>query len=310
MRGAALSSLVSSDAQSRASFHGVLAAGGGFLLWGIVPLYWKQMQHVPATELIMHRIVWSLALLLGVLAVKREFATLRPAFASWRSLGRNALASLLLSVNWLVYVWGVNNGHIIECSLGYFLTPLGNVALGFVFLHERLRRLQWTAIAFAALGVALLLIGVGHVPWIALTLASSWSCYAILKKRSALGSVAGLTVETILLLPFAAGALLWWNAQGGGVLGHADLRTHLLVLSVGVITAIPLLLFSYGAQRIRLTTIGLLQYIAPSVQFAIGYFVYREPFDAARFAAYALIWCGLALYTADSFWTQRKRIFG
>ena len=301
---------LSSDAKSHENLRGVLAAGGGFLFWGIVPLYWKQMQHVPATELIMHRVVWSLVLLLGVLAAKKEFHTLRPAFASWRSFGLNVVASLLLSVNWLVYVWGVNNGHIIECSLGYFLTPLGNVALGFLFLHERLRRLQWTAIAFAALGVALLLIGVGHVPWIALTLASTWSCYAILKKKSALGSIAGLTVETLVLAPFAAAALLWWNRAGGGVLGHADAWTHALVLSVGVITAIPLLLFAYGAQRIRLTTLGLLQYLSPSVQFLIGYFVYREPFDAARFTAYALIWCGLVLYTADSFWAQRRRIFG
>jgi chloramphenicol-sensitive protein RarD len=301
---------LSSDAQSRASFHGVLAAGFGFLLWGIVPLYWKQMQHVPATELIMHRIVWSLVLLLGLLALKREFATLRPGFATWRSLGRNTLASLLLAVNWLVYVWGVNSGHIIECSLGYFLTPLCNVALGYLLLHERLRPLQWTAIGFAAAGVSLLLLGVGRLPWIALTLAGTWSCYGILKKRSALGSVAGLTVETILLLPFAAGALVWWHLRGEGVIGHADLRTHGLVLSVGLVTAVPLLLFAYGAQRIRLVTIGLLQYLAPTVQFLIGYLVYREPFDAARFGAYSLIWCGLGLYTADSFWAQRKRIFG
>lgn len=301
---------MSHDAQSRASHHGVLAAGTGFLLWGIVPLYWKQMQHVPATELIMHRIVWSLVLLLGVLAVKREFGTLRAGFASWRSFGRNLLASLLLSVNWLVYVWGVNNGHIIECSLGYFLTPLGNVALGYLFLHERLRWLQWTAIAFAALGVTLLLLGVGRMPLIALTLAGTWSCYGMLKKRSSLGSVAGLTVETIILLPFALGALAWWHGRGEGVIGHADLRTHALVLSVGLVTAIPLLLFAYGAQRIRLVTVGLLQYIAPTVQFLIGYLIYREPFDAARLTAYALIWSGLALYTADSFWAQRKRLFG
>lgn len=301
---------MSSDAQSRASFHGVLAAGGGFFLWGIVPLYWKQMQHVPATELIMHRIVWSLVFLLGLLAVRREFATLRPGFATWRSFGRNTLASVLLAVNWLVYVWGVNSGHIIECSLGYFLTPLGNVALGFLFLHERLRPLQWTAIAFAAVGVAMLLLGVGRMPWIALTLASTWSCYGMLKKRSSLGPVAGLTVEAIILVPFALGALAWWHSRGGGVLGHADLRTHALVLSVGLVTAIPLLLFAYGAQRIRLVTVGLLQYIAPTVQFLIGYLIYREPFDAGRFAAYALIWCGLGLYTADSFWTQRKRLFG
>jgi chloramphenicol-sensitive protein RarD len=290
--------------------RGALAATAGFLIWGIVPIYWKQLQHVSATELIMHRIVWSLFLLFGVLAVRKEFGSLRPAFTSWRNFGLNLLASLLLSVNWLVYVWGVNQGHIIECSLGYFLTPLGNVALGFLFLHERLRTWQWVAIAFAAAGVAMLLLGVGHVPWIALTLASTWSTYAILKKRSGLGAIAGLTVETVVLAPVAVAALVWWHQAGGGVLGRADALTHALVLSVGVITAVPLLLFAYGAQRIRLTTLGLLQYLSPSVQFLLGYLVYREPFDAGRFAAYALIWCGLAIYTGESFWAQRKRLFG
>lgn len=267
------------------------------------------MQHVPAFELVTHRVAWSLVFLLGLLAWKGEFGTLRAGFSSGRAFGLNVLSSALLSVNWLVYVWGVNNGHIIECSLGYFLTPLCNVALGYVLLHERLRALQWTAIAFAALGVAFLLVGVGHVPWIALTLASTWSCYAFLKKKSALGSLAGLTVETLLLLPFAFAALAWWHHTGTGVLFRADAWTHAMVLSVGVITAIPLLLFAYGAQRIRMATLGLLQYLAPTVQFLIGYFIYREPFDAGRFAAYALIWCGLLLYTGDSFWTQRKRLF-
>ncbi len=289
--------------------RGAIAATAGFLFWGIVPIYWKQMQAVPAQELITHRITWSLVLLLGVLAWKKEFHTLRPAFASWRAFGINALSSVVLSINWLVYVWAVNHGHIIESSLGYFLTPLGNVALGYLFLHERLRVLQWTAIGFAALGVLLLLVGVGHVPWIALTLAATWSCYGILKKKSALGSVAGLTVETLILLPAAIAALLWWHHTGEGALGRVDAWMHVLVLSVGVITAIPLLLFAYGAQRIRLATLGLLQFLAPTVQFLIGVYWYREPFDSARLAAFSLIWCGLILYSADSFWSQRKRLF-
>jgi chloramphenicol-sensitive protein RarD len=285
---------------------GAIAAAAGFLLWGVVPVYWKQMQSVSAWELIAHRIVWSLFFLFGVLAWQRNFASLRPAFASRRAISLNLLSSLLLAANWTVYVWAVNQGHVIETALGYFLVPLANVAIGSLVLHEKLRPLQWLAIGCAALGVALLLMRVGHVPWIALVIASTWSTYGLLKKQSALGSIAGLTVETVLLFPVAAGLLLWLASQGGGVIGHADGRTQGFVLSAGVVTAIPLLLFAYGAQRLRLTTLGLLQYLAPSVQFLIGLFVYREPFDATRLQAFSLIWAGLIVYTADTFWKQRR----
>lgn len=264
------------------------------------------MQGVPAFELIAHRIVWSLVFLCVVLAWQKRFSALRPAFTGTRALGLTLLSGLLLTVNWTVYVWAVNEGHIIETSLGYFLVPLMNVALGSLFLHEKLRRLQWVAIGLAAAGVALLLVRVGHVPWIALTIASSWTAYGLLKKKSLLGPIAGLTAETLILFPIAAGMLLWWNQRGGGALGHADVRIQALVLSVGVVTAVPLLLFAYGAQRIRLTTLGLLQYIAPSVQFLIGLYVYHEAFDAVRFQAFGLIWLGLIIYTADTFWTQRR----
>jgi chloramphenicol-sensitive protein RarD len=266
------------------------------------------MQSVAAIELIAHRIVWSLLFLLAVIAVQKNFATLRPAFASWRMLGLNLLSSLLLAANWTVYVWAVNSGHILESSLGYFLTPLCNVALGYLLLHERLRPLQWTAIGFAAFGVTFLLVGVGHFPWIALSIAGSWAGYGILKKKYALGSLAGLTVETLLLFPVAAAMLLWWNHTGEGALGRVDAWHQVLVLSVGVVTAIPLLMFAYGAQRIRLSTLGLLQYLSPTAQFLIGLLVYHEAFDSGRFQAYALIWCGLILYTADGFWAQRHRL--
>lgn len=263
------------------------------------------MQGVSAFELITHRIAWSLLFLLGVLWWRKNLRALRPAFTEPRTFGLNLLSSLLLAVNWTVYIWAVNSGHVIESSLGYFLVPLVNVALGSALLHKRLRPPQWIAIGFAAAGVVVLLTRAGHVPWIALTLAVTWAGYGLLKKRSTLGSVAGLTVETILLSPLAAGLLLWWHHTGEGALGRVDLRLHLYILSAGVVTAIPLLLFAYGAQRIRLATLGLLQYLAPSMQFLIGYLVYREPFDAVRLQAFSLIWCGLALYSADAFWIQR-----
>ncbi|MBI2517939.1 MAG: EamA family transporter RarD [Opitutae bacterium] len=290
--------------------RGTLAATGSFLCWGIFPLYWKQMQGVPAFELIAHRCTWSLLFLLGLLAWQKRFATLRPAFASAGALGLNLLSSLLLAVNWTIYVWAVNSGHVIESSLGYFLVPLVNVALGSALLHERLRPPQWVAIVAAAAGVGLMLARVGHVPWIALSLAGTWGGYGLLKKKSALGPIAGLTIETILLFPLAVALLLWWQHTGTGALGRVDVRTHAFILGAGVVTAVPLLLFAYGAQRIRFTTLGLLQYISPTVQFLIGLLVYHEPFDAVRLQAFVLIWCGLAVYTADSFWAQRKRLLG
>lgn len=288
--------------------RGALAATASFLFWGLVPVYWKQMQSVAAIELIMHRIVWSLLFLLGVLAWQKKFGDVRQAFAQKRLIGLNLLSSLLLATNWTVYVWAVNHGQVIESSLGYFLVPLVNVALGSLLLHERLRPLQWTAIGLAAAGVGTLLVRLGHVPWIAVVIAITWAGYGLLKKKSQLGAITGLTVETLILFPLAVGLLLWWHHTGTGALGRVDAWHHTLVLSVGVVTAIPLLTFAYGAQRIRLTTLGLLQYLAPSVQFLLGYFLYREPFDAAHLQAYTCIWCGLILYSADGFWAQRHTL--
>ena len=304
-----LRALSSPAPASPSSTRGALAAAAAFLFWGKVPVYWKQMQSFSASELIAHRIVWSLFFLVAVLAWQRSFASLRPGFAGARAVGLNLLAGILLTLNWGVYVWAVNRGQVIETSLGYFLVPLCNVAVGSLVLHEKLRPTQWTAIGLAAGGVLLLLVRVGHVPWVALSLAFTWTSYGLLKKKSALGPIAGLTVETLLLFPLAAALLLWLHYTGEGALGRIDLRTQGFVLSAGVITAVPLLLFAYGAQRIRLTALGLLQYLAPSVQFLIGLLVYREPFDTGRLQAFALIWAGLAVYSADTFWSQRRQIF-
>ena len=286
--------------------RGTLAATGAFLLWGVFPIYWKQLEGISAFELIAHRITWSLVFLLAVLGWRRSLGALRPPFADGRLLALNLLSSVLLAANWTTYVWAVNAGHIIETSLGYFLTPLGNVALGYLLLHERLRFPQWSAIALAALGVGLLLLRVGRVPWIALTLAGTWSSYGLLKKKSELGPLVGLTVETLILLPIAAALLLWRAHTGAGALGHAEPARQVLVLGTGMVTAIPLLLFADGAQRIRMTTLGLLQYLAPTVQFLIGLLLYHEAFDSRQLQAFALIWGGLAVYSADSFWAQRR----
>jgi len=266
----------------------------------LVPLYWHLMAEVDALELIAHRLVWSLVFVAALLVWRGGMKEMRTALSTGRGFALNLLSSALLTANWLVYVWGVNHGHVIECSLGYFLVPLLNVALGRWVLHEQLRPAQVIAISCAALGVAIQIYQVGHLPWIALALAGTFGCYGLLRKRSALGPLTGLAVETTLLAPFAAAFLLWQNLAGVGALGHANTTTQALVLSTGVVTAIPLLLFAYGARRIRLTTLGLLQYIAPTVQFSLGVLVFHETFTHDQGLAFGCIWFGLTLYTADN----------
>jgi chloramphenicol-sensitive protein RarD len=286
--------------------RGALAAAACYFFWGLFPLYWRQLADIDATELIAHRHVWSLAFVLGLMAAGDGFAGLRAALGSRPAVRWHALSGVLLTVNWLVYVWGVNHGHVLETSLGYFLVPLVNVALGRLVLHERLRPVQWVAITCAAFGVALLLLRVGRLPWIALTLAATFGAYGLLRKKSPLGPLTGLGLETLLLAPFAVAFLLWQHHTGAGALGRVSVPEHLLLVSVGAVTAVPLLLFAYGARRIRLATLGLLQYIAPTVQFILGVWVFREAFSPERAAAFAFIWCGLALYTADNLWAHRN----
>ena len=287
--------------------RGAAAAATCYLLWGLVPLYWTRLKGIDPVELIAHRHVWSLVFLAVVLAVQGGFAEVGATLRRPRAVGVNLVNALLLTTNWLVYVWGVNTGHVIECSLGYFLVPLVNVASGRLLLGEQLRPLQWVAIASAATGVAAMVFQLGHPPWIALAIAGSWGAYSLMRKRSTLGAASGLAVETLLLAPVALAFLAWQHHRGTGALGRVSAAEHLLVLSSGVITAVPLVLFAYGARRLRLTTLGLLQYLAPSVQLGLGLWVYHESFGSGRAVGFAFIWVALILYTADNLWAQRRR---
>jgi len=286
---------------------GALAAVGCYLLWGLVPLYWKRLAAIDSLELIAHRHLWSLALL-GLLMVGRGegWRSAIDALSTLRGAARLLLASLLLTTNWLVYVRGVNTGHIIETSLGYFLVPLFSVLAGRFLLHEQLRRVQWIAVGLAAVGVGLMVLQAGRVPWIALALAGSWSSYSVLRKRSALGAIPGLAVETLLLAPAALGFLTWRHVDGTGALGRVDAGTHALILSSGVITAIPLLLFAHAAQRIRLSTLGVTQYVAPTLQLTLGVWVYHEPLSRTRLYSFVLIWAALVIYSLDNLRAQRE----
>ena len=287
---------------------GALYAALAFAIWGIFPLFFRQIAHVPSGEILIHRIVWSLVFVLVVLTLRRQWAWLKPVLRQPRVLLAFTASALLLSVNWLIYIWAVNNGHVIDASLGYFINPLVNVLLGYTVLHERLRRAQWAALALAAAGVLWLTIQAGHLPWIALALAGSFGAYGLLRKVATLGALEGLTLETLLLAPIAALVLGFLMVQGSSAFPAADATTNAWLIAAGPITAIPLLLFAAGARRISLTTLGLLQYIGPTIQLALGLWLFHEPFSAKRLIGFSLIWLALALYSAEGWWRARSQV--
>lgn len=289
---------------------GTLAALSAYIFWGLLPVYWKTIEHVPAQEILGHRIVWSLAVTLGLLAVRRQWGWLKQAARQPKTLLPYVGAAALLTINWFVYIWANNSGHIVETSLGYFINPLVNVLLGVVFLQERMRPGQWAAIGLAFAGVAYMTLNYGQAPWIALTLAFSFGFYGLIHKTGTLESVQGLNVETALMFLPAFGYLTYLGSRGTGAFGQASVGTTSLLGLAGFVTAIPLILFAYGARRVQLTTLGVLQYVAPTLQFLLGVVVYGESFTQARLIGFSLIWAALLLYTAEGFITQRRNHSG
>jgi chloramphenicol-sensitive protein RarD len=284
---------------------GLLAAALSYALWGLFPLYFRQLTEVPALEIVLHRSVWSLVFVVLLLAVMKRWAWLADVARQPRTLAIFAASALLLSSNWLIYVWAVNNGRVMEASLGYFINPLVNVVLGMVFLHERLRPAQRWALGVAAAGVAWLTWTAGVPPWISLALAFSFGLYGLLRKTAPLGALEGLALETALLAPLAIPALAWFSWHGGALQG-ASMSTWAWLLFAGPLTAVPLLLFAFGARRVTMATLGLLQYLAPTIQFALAVWLFHEPLKAERLMGFVLIWIALALYSAESLWRLRR----
>ena len=283
-------------------FYAVLA----YTAWGFLPVFFKQLIQVNAFEIVLHRMVWSVVFLLCVLTVLKRWAWLRSVARQPRVLLAFAVSALLLSANWSVYVWAVQNAHVLDASLGYFILPLVNVALGFAFLNERPRPVQWLAVALAAAGVLWLTLQAGRLPWVALLLAITFGIYGLLRKLAKLGALEGLTLETLLLSPFAVGLLAWWAWHGQGALVQGDAATLGWLLLAGPLTAIPLLLFAAGARRLPMATLGILQYISPSLQMLLGVWLYGEAFEPARAIGFYLIWLALVLYSVDSLWSSRR----
>lgn len=277
-----------------------------YLLWGFLPIYWKLLQHVPPDQILAHRIIWSFLMLGFVILVRRQGKTFWEKISNRKVMLVFLAAAALIGTNWLVYIWAVNAGFIVETSLGYFINPLVNVLLGVLILKEQIRPLQWLPIGLAAIGVLYLTVTYGSLPWISLVLAFSFGFYGLVKKTTSLQPVEGLTLETgILLLP-ALGWMLLVNHNQTGVFLHTTLQTDLLLVGAGLATIIPLLLFASAVKQIPLSLIGILQYIAPTIQFLLGILVYSEPFSTSQLIGFSIIWGALIIFTTES-WLHARR---
>jgi len=277
-------------------------------MWGLFPLYWPLLKPAGAVEILAHRIVWSLVATAVLIVVLKRRKNLKVVLTTPRTRAILAIAAVVIAVNWGTYIWGVNNDHVVEASLGYFINPLVTVMMGVLVLGERLRRLQWVAMGLATVAVVGITIEYGRPPWVALVLAFSFGTYGLAKKKANAGAVESLTVETLVLTPIALGYLLWLMGQGTSTFGHAGLGHVALIVGTGVVTAIPLICFGAAATRVSMTTLGMLQYLAPTIQFALGVFLFHEPMPTMRWLGFALVWVALAIFTFETVNHRRRQM--
>ncbi|WP_333797836.1 EamA family transporter RarD [Rheinheimera sp.] len=285
---------------------GGIFAASAYTLWGIAPLYFKQIDFVPALEILLHRIVWSFVLLAVILTVMKQWPAVQAVFKKPKLLAAMLGTALLLAGNWGLFIWAVNNDHMLEASLGYYINPLLNILLGMLFLGERLRKLQWAAVTLALTGVLIQLAYFGSLPWVALVLASSFALYGLFRKKLAVDALSGLFVESLLLMPLAL--LYWWQFadSASANLLQNTVGLNLWLIAAGVVTTVPLLCFIAAARRLQLSTMGFFQYIGPSFMFVFGVFLYNEPLDPSKLVTFAFIWTALLVYSLDAAWQMNK----
>ena len=293
---------------ARTDPRGLAAAASAFFIWGLLPLYLKLLHAVPVVQITAHRLVWGCLFAFLWLFLRREVGQVLAALRDPQTRWRLCASATLISINWLTYVYGIAANRVVETSLGYFINPLVNVLLGVLLLSERLNAAQWTAVTIAAAGVAWLTWTAGHPPWISLTLAFSFGLYGLVRKVIRVDALAGFATETLLLTPLGIGYIVWCEIAGNGVLSNAGIGLYSLLVIGGPITAIPLVLFAFGARRIPYSTVGLLQYIGPTIQLILAVFAFGEPFSGPRVAGFVLIWTALALYAGDGLWRSRKLV--
>lgn len=291
------------------STSGVLLALGAFLIWGLSPVYFKSLRGIPALEILLHRMVWSFVLLLPIVVFTRRWREFRSVLSDWRKLLVLTFTTTLVSGNWFVFIWAVNNNRILEASLGYYINPLINIFLGMVLLKERLRWPQIAAVCLAAAGVGFLTVRIGSLPWVSLVLAFSFATYGLIRKLAPVNALVGLTVETLMLCVPAATYLVLIGIDGRGAFLHISRGTDILLACAGLITAVPLLLFTAAARKIHLSTVGILQYVAPSCNFLIALLIYREPMLPAQWITFILIWAALTIYTLDMMRAYKRQRF-
>lgn len=296
-----------SNTDSSETSKGVAAALSAYLLWGFLPILFHLLEQAGSVLIVAERTLWSLLLLVGVIVATRGMADVRKLLTDWRKMRIIALSAILLVANWLLYVWAVESGQVLEASFGYFINPLVNVAIGMIFLGERQNRLQTIAIGIAAIAIVIQSVGLGNVPYIALGLAFSFGFYGFIRKTAEAGPATGLFAETLVVAPFAMSYVIFEVAtNGAGV--HADPTLMLLLVLTGPATAVPLLLFTYGVRRLRLTTIGMFQYLAPSIQFLLAILLFGEQLNGLRLLSFVLIWVSLIVFSYDSFRQRRARL--
>lgn len=293
--------------RNRDDRSGLIAGVAAFALWGIIPAYWKLLKFLPAGEILAHRFVWTALFLIALLTWQRRWLEIGEITRSRRALIFCLTSGVAISINWLTFIWAVNANRIVETSLGYFMTPLVNVLFGAVFLRERLTRVQLAAVSLAAVGVLVLTFGYGKFPWVAMVLCTSFGLYGLLRKQSGTRPITGLFVETMLLVPIAFVFLVVRHHNDALIFPQTNLAHVLLLLSTGIVTALPLAWFGHAARHLRLTTLGFLQYLSPSGSFVLGVFAYGEPFTTAQLITFVLIWIGLAMFTAEAAYRWRSR---
>ena len=277
---------------------GLLFGFSSYIIWGLFPLYWPLLEPANPLEIVSHRAVWTLVFCLIVLALSKQIRTTLVVMKNPKTMAALLLSTILVSINWITYIWAVNNGHVVEAALGYYINPLIIIAFGVILLREKMRPLQWVAVAIAAVGVLVLTIDYGRLPWVAISLALSWGSYGLVKKKLNLGALEGLAIETLISFIPYVGYLIFLGNQGTGQFGHDPLLTILLI-SAGAVTAIPLLLFNGSTTRLPYSTIGLLQYITPTIQFSIGVWLRHEDMPTARWIGFIVIWFALAALATD-----------
>jgi len=291
---------------SKQKLQGILFAVSAYIFWGLHPIYWKQLKHVPSVEIVSHRILWSLVFFVIVISFRKGWTGLKTKITNCKNKTIFIVPAFLIGSNWALYIWAVNAGFIIETSLGYFICPLISVLLGIFFLGEKLRKVQWIAVLLAVLGVLFMTVIYGQFPWISIYLALTWGTYGLLRKKSPLNSVEGLTFEASILVVPAAGYLIYLLATGNSSFA-SDIQTSLLLIGAGITSGLPLLVFIAGARLINLSLIGILQYIYPTLIFIVGAFLYGEELSAVKLVGFIFIWIALAVYSADSTIFFRKR---